>query len=161
MAVGFQERRDLRVMGERRFQMIGGRTMKEENCIFCRIANGEIPTNTIYEDETFRVILDTAPAARGHALILPKDHYENLLSLPEDTAAEAIRLAGRIAARQMDRLQADGLNMIQNNGAAAGQTVPHFHIHLIPRYEKDGQKIGWNPGNPSAEELAEVREILQ
>ena len=134
--------------------------MKDSNCIFCRIANGEIPTNTIYEDEAFRVILDTAPASRGHALILPKEHYADLFSIPEEEAADAIRLAKKIAAMQMDRLQADGLNLVQNNGAAAGQTVPHFHIHLIPRYENDGQKIGWNPGNPSAEELAGVRESL-
>ena len=134
--------------------------MKDSSCIFCRIANGEIPTNTIYEDEAFRVILDTAPAARGHALILPKEHYADLFSIPEEEAADAIRLAKKIAAMQMDRLQADGLNLVQNNGAVAGQTVSHFHIHLIPRYENDGQKIGWNPGNPSAEELVSVRESL-
>lgn len=134
--------------------------MKDSSCIFCRIANGEIPTNTIYEDESFRVILDTAPAARGHALILPKEHYADLFSVPEDEAADAIRLAKKIAALQMNRLHADGLNLVQNNGAAAGQTVQHFHIHLIPRYDHDGQKIGWTPGNPSAEELDRVRESL-
>ena len=134
--------------------------MKDSSCIFCRIANGEIPTNTIYEDDSFRVILDTAPAARGHALILPKEHYADLFSVPEDEAADAIRLAKKIAALQMNRLHADGLNLVQNNGAAAGQTVQHFHIHLIPRYDHDGQKIGWTPGNPSAEELDRVRESL-
>lgn len=134
--------------------------MKEDNCIFCRIANGEIPTNTIYEDEEFRVILDTAPATRGHALILPKEHYADLFALPEDLASGAMQLARKVAFIQMERLQADGLNLVQNNGAAAGQTVRHFHIHLIPRYEKDGQKIGWNPGSPSSDELAEVRQEL-
>ena len=134
--------------------------MRKPDCIFCRIANGEIPSNTIYEDASFRVVLDNGPATRGHALILPKEHSESLLTLPEEQAAEAMKLAKKIAAMQMERLHADGLNVVQNNGAAAGQTVTHFHIHLIPRYADDGQTIGWVPGNPSQEELSKVREAL-
>lgn len=134
--------------------------MKDENCIFCKIANGEIPTNSIYEDSLFRVILDSSPATRGHALILPKNHYEDLFAVPEEEAAEAMKLARKMAAVQMERLGADGLNLVQNNGAAAGQTVRHFHIHLIPRYAADGQTIGWKPGSPTAEELTEVRDLL-
>lgn len=127
--------------------------MKDDNCIFCKIANGEIPTNTVYEDEKFRVILDMGPATEGHALILPKDHYANLFEMPADLLKDACVLAQKIGTIQMKKLNAEGLNVVQNNGAAAGQTVSHFHIHLIPRYENDGQKIGWNPGNPTAEEL--------
>ena len=134
--------------------------MMDEQCIFCKIANGAIPTNTVYENEEFRVILDSGPATKGHALILPKEHYVNLFELPEETAARAIKLAGKVAERQMKVLQADGLNLVQNNGAAAGQTVEHFHIHLIPRYENDGQKIGWTPGEPTTEELKEICEKL-
>ena len=134
--------------------------MKDENCIFCKIANGEIPTNSIYEDSLFRVILDSSPATRGHALILPKNHYEDLFAVPEGEAAEAMKLARKMGAVQMERLGADGLNLVQNNGAAAGQTVCHFHIHLIPRYAADGQTIGWKPGSPTAEELTEVRDLL-
>ena len=134
--------------------------MKDNNCIFCKIANGDIPSNTIYEDDDFRVVLDTGPATKGHALILPKEHYANLLELPEDTSGKAMKLARRIAAIQVERLGADGLNVVQNNGAAAGQTVSHFHIHLIPRYSDDGQKIGWKPGNPSQEELSRIRDEL-
>lgn len=134
--------------------------MMDEQCIFCKIANGAIPTNTVYENEEFRVILDSGPATKGHALILPKEHYANLFELPEETAARAIKLAGKVAERQMKVLQADGLNLVQNNGAAAGQTVEHFHIHLIPRYENDGQKIGWTPGEPTTEELKEICEKL-
>ena len=131
--------------------------MKNDNCIFCKIANGEIPSKTLYEDEKFRVILDLGPAAKGHALILPKSHYADLYVLPEDTAADAMILARKMAARITDRLQCDGFNLMQNNGETAGQTVFHFHMHLIPRYRDDGQKIGWIPGEPSAEELEEIK----
>lgn len=134
--------------------------MKDDNCIFCKIANGEIPSGTLYEDENFRVILDLGPATQGHALILPKEHYADLFALPQETAAEAMKLAKKIAKAQKDTLKADGLNLVQNNGTAAGQTVGHFHIHLIPRYEGDGQTIGWKPGNPSDEELDAVRETI-
>ena len=127
--------------------------MKDSNCIFCKLANGEFPTNSIYEDDKFNVILDNGPATKGHCLILPKEHYADLLELPEDTAGEAMKLAKKLAAHLMDKLSADGLNVVQNNKAAAGQTVPHFHLHLIPRYENDGQHILWNPTSPSAEEL--------
>lgn len=136
--------------------------MKKSDCIFCRIANGEIPSKEIYEDDKFRVILDLGPAARGHALILPKEHAENLYELPDETAAEAMVLARKIATRLKDKLHCDGLNLIQNNGETAGQTVMHFHLHVIPRYKGDGQKIGWVPGGPSQEELETVRkEILE
>ena len=111
--------------------------MKNDNCIFCKIANGEIPSKTLYEDEKFRVILDLGPAAKGHALILPKSHYADLYELPEDTAADAMILARKMAARITDRLQCDGFNLMQNNGETAGQTVFHFHMHLIPRYRDD------------------------
>ncbi len=134
--------------------------MKDENCIFCKIANGEIPSRTLYEDESFRVILDLGPATKGHALILPKEHYSDLLALQQELAADAMKLAKRMAKVQKDTLKADGLNLVQNNGTAAGQTVGHFHIHLIPRYEGDGQTIGWKPGNPSDEELDAVRKTI-
>ncbi|MCR5093046.1 MAG: HIT family protein [Lachnospiraceae bacterium] len=130
--------------------------MKKDDCIFCKLAGGDIPTNSIYEDERFRVILDNGPATRGHALILPKDHYQDLLELPEDLASGAIRLAKSIAARMKERLHCDGVNLVQNNGAAAGQTVLHFHLHVIPRYTDDGQHILWDPTQPSGEELADV-----
>lgn len=135
--------------------------MRKDDCIFCKIANGEIPSKTIYEDENFRVILDLGPAAKGHALILPREHAANLFELPEETAAAAMVLAKKTAGRLRDKLHCAGLNLVQNNGAVAGQTVEHFHLHVIPRYEDDGQKINWKPGNPSQEELEAVRkEIL-
>lgn len=130
--------------------------MRDENCIFCKIANGEIPSRTLYEDDRFRVILDLGPATKGHALILPKNHYADLFALPEDEAAEAAKLAKKMGAKLVEKLHADGLNVVQNNGETAGQTVKHFHIHLIPRYENDGQHILWNPGKMSDEELDSV-----
>jgi histidine triad (HIT) family protein len=135
--------------------------MKDDNCIFCKLANGVFPTNSIYEDENFNVILDNGPATKGHCLILPKEHYANLYELPEDTAAEAMKLAKKLAKILTEKLSADGLNLVQNNGAAAGQTVNHFHLHLIPRYENDGQHILWKPTEPSAEELKALCENLK
>lgn len=134
--------------------------MKKEDCIFCKIAAGEIPSGTLYEDEQFRVILDLGPATKGHALILPKEHAANLYELPDETAAEAMKLAKKMALLLKSKLHCDGLNLVQNNGEVAGQTVSHFHLHLIPRYKGDGQKINWVPSEPSQEELEAVRKEI-
>lgn len=134
--------------------------MRDQNCIFCKIANGEIPSKTIYEDEKFRVILDLGPAAKGHALVLPKEHFANLYELPEEWCADAIKLAKKMAVLMTEKLNCDGFNLVQNNGETAGQTVMHFHIHLIPRYKDDNQTIGWEAGNPSQEELEETRKQI-
>lgn len=135
--------------------------MKDSNCIFCKLANGEFPTNSIYEDDKFNVILDNGPATKGHCLILPKEHYADLFELPEDTAGDAMKLAKKLSAHLVDKLSADGLNVVQNNKEAAGQTVPHFHLHLIPRYKDDGQHILWNPTSPDAEELKALCESIK
>ena len=132
----------------------------KEDCIFCKLANGVFPTNSIYEDEDFNVILDLAPATKGHALILPKQHADNLYELPDETAAKAFVLAKKLAKNMKDKLGCDGLNVVQNNEEVAGQTVLHFHLHLIPRYTSDAQKIAWKPLEVSAEELVAVRELL-
>lgn len=134
--------------------------MRKDDCIFCKIANGEIPSKTLYEDEDFRVILDLGPATRGHALILPKEHADDLYGLPDETAAKVLVLAKKLATRMTERLKCDGLNIVQNNGEAAGQTVKHFHMHLIPRYTDDGQKILWTPGTSTPEELEEIRKTI-
>lgn len=134
--------------------------MKKDNCIFCKIANGEISSKTLYEDEDFRVILDLGPATKGHALILPKEHADNLYELSDDTASKVLVLAKKMAARMTDKLNCDGMNLVQNNGETAGQTVKHFHLHLIPRYENDGQKINWVPGEPSQDELEEIKKQI-
>ena len=127
-----------------------------ENCIFCKIANGEIPSATLYEDEDFRVILDLGPASKGHALILPKKHAANIFELPDDLAAKAIVLAKNIAATLKEGLNADGVNIVQNNGEAAGQTVFHFHMHIIPRYKGDTVNVTWKPGELTEDAKEEI-----
>jgi len=134
--------------------------MHDENCIFCKIANGEIPSSTIYEDEDFRVFLDLNPATRGHALIVPKEHYANIFELDDELCKKAILLAKKLAGRMKAALNCDGINLVQNNGEAAGQTVFHFHLHLIPRYKDDDAGIVWTPGTVSTEELKELVTLL-
>ena len=134
--------------------------MKKDDCIFCKIANGEIPSKTLYEDEAFRVILDLAPATKGHALILPKDHAANLYELSEEAASDIMKVAKKMAVLMTEKLTCDGLNLVQNNGEVAGQTVHHFHMHIIPRYCDDEQKIGWVPKNPSVDELEAIKKQI-
>lgn len=128
----------------------------EQDCIFCKIANGEIPSDTIYEDEDFRVILDISPASKGHAIILPKNHAANIYELPKEDATKIFAVAKKVGSAMTEALQCDGLNVLQNNGEAAGQTVFHLHVHLIPRYFKDQVNITWEPGkSDNNAELAE------
>ena len=126
------------------------------DCIFCMLANGQIPTATIYEDEDFRVILDANPATRGHALILPKSHYANVYEMPEDLTGKAAILARKMATHMTEKLECDGFNILQNNGEVAGQTVFHYHVHLIPRYVNDHAGVAWKPGELTDEVKEEV-----
>lgn len=130
--------------------------MKDSNCIFCKIANGEIPAATLYEDEEFRVILDLGPASKGHALILPKEHYTNLYDIEDAVAAKVLPLAKKMINQLTPILGCDGYNIVQNNGSNAGQTVFHFHMHLIPRYTDDQVGLGWNPGELTEEVKADI-----
>ena len=125
-------------------------------CIFCRIANGEIPSATLYEDDDFRVILDLGPASKGHALILPKSHAANIYELPDELAGKAMVLAKKMAGRMTEALECDGFNIVQNNGEVAGQTVFHFHMHLSPRYEGDQVNVTWKPGTLTDEVRDEI-----
>ena len=135
--------------------------MKKDDCIFCKLANGDIPTNTIYEDDDFRVFLDASPATKGHCLIVPKEHFDNLADLDDAVAAKVLPLAKKIMKLLSDKLGWDGFNIVQNNGEVAGQTVFHFHMHLIPRYKDDGQNINWKPGSPEKEVLEGIlKEIV-
>lgn len=131
------------------------------DCIFCKIASGEIPSATLYEDERFRVILDVNPASKGHALILPKEHAEDLYGLSDETASEVLPLAKKIASKMAAALDLDGLNLVQNNGEIAGQTVFHFHMHLIPRYKGDSVNMGWRPGKLTEEMKKELLSVLK
>lgn len=137
--------------------------MNKQDCIFCKIINGDIPSKTVHEDELFKVIMDIEPATKGHVLILPKNHFDDLYSLGEEESKALIPLAKNLATKMKKSLNCDGLNMVQNNGAAANQTVMHFHLHLIPRYENDNNKerLSWNHEEMTAEQLNEVFEKLK
>ena len=137
--------------------------MKDNNCIFCKLANGDIPTNSIFEDDDFKVILDADPATKGHALILPKNHFANLLEADDDVLEKALPLAKRIANKMKAALGCVGVNIVQNNGEAAGQTVHHLHIHVIPRYEDDPDKTicGWSHQSFTEAETKKVVEALR
>ena len=135
--------------------------MKDENCIFCKIAAGEIPSATLYEDDDFRVILDLGPASKGHALILPKNHYRNLYDIDDEVASKAILLAKKMITKLTDVLNCDGYNIVQNNEEAAGQTVFHFHMHMIPRYKNDNVGLGWHMCELSEADKNEILEKLK
>lgn len=135
--------------------------MVDDNCIFCKIARGEIKTNTIYEDDDFRVILDAAPATKGHSLIIPKHHYKDIYEIDEDTLSLAIRLAKRLTAKMTDKLGCDGFNILQNNREVAGQTVFHYHMHLIPRYKDGASILTWDHVNLSDTEMSDICNQLQ
>ena len=135
--------------------------MKKEDCIFCKIAAGEISSATVYEDDDFRAILDLGPAAKGHTLVIPKSHSDNLLSVEPDTAAKALKVISKTANAIKEALGCDGINVVQNNGEAAGQTVMHLHFHIIPRYKNDSVNIGWQPMKPSNEELAATADLIK
>ena len=130
--------------------------MIKDDCIFCKIAAGEIPSGTIYEDDDFRVIFDRGPAAKGHALILPKEHFANIYEIDDGVLSKAAALAKKMAKTMTDTLKCDGFNIVQNNGEAAGQTVFHFHMHLIPRYKNDDAKMGWKVHDITDEEIADL-----
>ena len=134
--------------------------MKDNNCIFCKIANGEIPAATIHEDDEFSVILDLGPASKGHALILPKNHFADIYELPDETAAKVFILTKKLVKQITDKLHCDGFNVVQNNGEMAGQTVFHFHMHLIPRYRDDAQRLGWNPKETTQDELEAIKNTI-
>lgn len=135
--------------------------MIDNDCIFCKIAHGEIPSSTIYEDEDFRVILDLSPASKGHALILPKNHYKDVCELDTAVAAKVLPLAAKIGEAMKKGLGCAAFNLVQNNGSEAGQTVFHFHMHIIPRYSGGSEMVTWEPGISSPEELSQIAEAVK
>jgi histidine triad (HIT) family protein len=124
--------------------------MADPNCIFCKIAAGEIPATIVQEDPRTISFMDIAPATRGHALVIPRAHAEDLLSVdPEDLQAVSLACQ-QLARRAKERLAADGVNLLNSCGATAWQTVFHFHVHVIPRYDGDPLRLPWvpTPGDP-------------
>ena len=132
-----------------------------DNCIFCKIIAGEIPSAVIFEDEEFKAILDRFPGNIGNVLVLPKKHYSNIFDIDEDVAGRLFRLATKIAKNMKEVLGFEAMNVVQNNGSLAGQTVHHFHLHLIPRYENDKVQIKWEQLDLTDEQIAEIQNKLK
>ena len=138
--------------------------MLDDNCIFCKIAAGEIPSRKIYEDKDLIAIMDLNPTSKGHSLIIPKEHCTNIYDIDEDIAAKVMKTAKKLATKMTVALNCDGFNLLQNNGKTAGQTMFHFHMHLIPRYKGDTVNISWKPGTPeqdAAELAAKIKANIQ
>jgi histidine triad (HIT) family protein len=133
----------------------------EPDCIFCKIVAGELPGKIIDEDERTIAFMDINPATRGHALVIPRRHARNLLEIEPDELAAVAVAAQRLARRVPERLGADGVNLINSCGSAAWQTVFHFHVHVIPRYEGDPLRLPWVPGPGDPDEIAAAAEALR
>lgn len=129
---------------------------REDDCIFCKILKGDIPSYKVYEDDSFIGILDINPSAKGHVIIIPKNHAANIFELSEKDAKEIFVVAKKIAEAIKKAYQPDGINILQNNGEAAGQTVFHLHVHVIPRYKDDTIKIEWEP-----KEMEDLEKVLE
>lgn len=133
--------------------------MSENNCVFCKIISGEFSSTTVYEDDNFKAIFDISPASKGHTLVLAKKHVENIFEMDEAIAANGLSVISKIATAIKEALSCDGINIIQNNGEAAGQTVNHLHFHIIPRYNNDGVISTWKNNfyeNGEADKFAEL-----
>lgn len=137
--------------------------MVHEDCIFCKLANGVFPTNTFYEDEDFRVFLDVAPATKGHALVVPKQHYADIYEMDPELLGKAVQIGQKVIKHATNVLGCDGYNLVQNNGEVAGQTVFHYHLHLIPRYKDMNNKgiLAWTPNEADKDELKALCESLK
>ena len=125
------------------------------DCIFCKIVAGELPSARVYEDETKLAFMDIGPVQPGHTLLIPKKHYERFTDLPDDLAADLARVLPRLSRAVAGAADADGFNLLQMNGACAGQVVPHVHIHIIPRHEDDGYSFHWKAGAYAEGEMQE------
>lgn len=135
--------------------------MSDEACLFCRIVAGEVPATIVEEDESTISFMDISPANPGHALVIPRQHSADLLEIPDDDLAACVKAAKRLAVRQRDRLGADGINLLNSCRPAAWQTVFHFHIHVIPRYDGDPLRLPWTPSAGDPGEITATGEKLR
>lgn len=130
------------------------------NCIFCKIIGKEISSAIVYEDEFFVAIMDISPANKGHVILLTKKHMANLFEMDDLIAREIMPVVAKIGKAMKEELKCEGLNILQNNGEVAGQTVHHYHIHLIPRYKEDEVNITWNYNTYENGEVTEIAEAI-
>ena len=135
--------------------------MAGEDCTFCRIVAGELPAQIVAEDERTVTFMDISPATRGHALVVPRAHSEDLYSVPAEDLSACALAAQRLALRARDQLGADGVNLLNSTGRAAWQTVFHFHVHVIPRYRDDPLRLPWTPASGDSDEIAAAAEQLR
>jgi len=134
---------------------------RDPDCLFCKIVAGELPATVVAEDERTVSFMDINPATRGHALVVPREHSVDLLEIPQEDLAAVAAAAKRLAARAKEALGADGVNLLNSCGAAAWQTVFHFHIHVIPRYRDDPLRLPWVPGAGDTDEIAAAGAALR
>lgn len=135
--------------------------MKKDDSIFCKIAAGEIPSRKIYEDKDLIAIMDLSPTSKGHSLIIPKEHYTNIYDIDEEIAGKVMKTAKKLATKMTVALNCDGFNLLQNNGETAGQTMFHFHMHLIPRYkDADNNMLKFTSVSFSDEEMDAIRDQI-
>jgi histidine triad (HIT) family protein len=128
--------------------------MSDPDCLFCKIVAGDIPSTRVYEDDRTIAFMDINPGTRGHLLVVPREHSADLLAIEPDDLAACSNTARTMAARVKERLGADGVNVINSCGAAAWQTVFHFHLHVIPRYKGDPLRLPWHPAPGDRDEIA-------
>ena len=133
----------------------------DASCIFCKIVAGELPATVVQEDERTIAFMDISPATRGHALVVPRRHARDLLSIDDGDLAACAAAAKRLAARMTDVLRSDGVNVLNSCGAAAWQTVFHFHLHVIPRYSDDPLRLPWTPAQGDPDEIAAAAAALR
>ena len=132
----------------------------EDNCIFCKITKKQIGSYILYEDDDFQVIFDNSPATKGHAILITKKHFKNLFEMDEATASKLFPVVLKVSKIMKEEFNCSGFNLVQNNGKDAGQTVFHFHLHLIPRYEKDGVDFRWSSSEFNKDEAASMANII-
>ena len=135
--------------------------MSDPNCIFCKIIAGDLPSTIVDEDERTLAFMDIAPATRGHALVVPRAHSADLLEVEREDLCAVAAASQRLAVRMKERLSADGINLLNACGAVAFQSVFHFHVHVIPRYESDGLRLPWTPSPGDPQAIAEAAQELQ
>ncbi len=136
--------------------------LSETDCIFCKIINKQIPSKIIFENESSLAFLDIFPISKGHSIVIPKNHFNNLEDIPEEELSELFKIVKEIAVLIHDKLKVDGYNILQNNFKAAGQIINHFHIHIIPRKENDDKfKLKIPRSQALGEELNKVLKILK
>jgi histidine triad (HIT) family protein len=134
---------------------------QDQDCIFCKIVAGEVPAQIVAEDERTVAFMDISPATRGHLLVIPRRHSRDLLEIGADDLSATMAAAQRLAGRIKERLGADGVNLLNSCGSAGWQTVFHFHVHVIPRYENDPLRLPWEPEEGDKDEIAAAADELR